>query len=168
MEWQDHLRTTGGALKNWFIAQTYDALAVAALWLVGLLLLRVPWAPFWALLAFAFQYIPNVGTMFALIGPAIAAAFAGGFEEWDRFIGVLILYAVIVVLDGLVLQPYFMRRMVKVPIWASIFVPIIFAIVLPFWGVLLAAPTLSIYYAYRGKRGLRPPPAPPPPPAVSS
>jgi len=35
-----HARTTGSALKNWFVAQCYDALAVAALWLVGLLIIR--------------------------------------------------------------------------------------------------------------------------------
>ena len=33
---RDHLRTTGGALQSWLKAATYDALAVAAMWLVGL------------------------------------------------------------------------------------------------------------------------------------
>ena len=36
MEFRDHLRTTGGALRRWFVAQSYDALLVAAIWLLGL------------------------------------------------------------------------------------------------------------------------------------
>jgi predicted PurR-regulated permease PerM len=42
MDWQSHFRTTGTALKNWFIAQCYDSLAVAVLWLVGLWIIGIP------------------------------------------------------------------------------------------------------------------------------
>jgi predicted PurR-regulated permease PerM len=62
---------------------------------------------------------------------------------------VLVLYAVIVVIDGLLLQPYIMRRTAKVPIWASIVVPIVLGIVWPFWGVLVAPPLLAVVYAYK-------------------
>ena len=64
-------------------------------------------------------------------------------------VGVLILYAVIAVVDGLVLQPYIMRRSAKVPIWASILAPIALGILWPFWGVLLAPPLLAVVYAYK-------------------
>ena len=50
----DHFRITGGALKNWLIAQAQDSLAVGLLWLIGLYALKVPWAPLWALLAACF------------------------------------------------------------------------------------------------------------------
>jgi len=63
----------------------------------------------------------------------------------------LILYALIVVIDGLWLQPYIMRRTGKVPIWASILAPIVLGIIIPFWGVLLAPPLLAVIYAYRRK-----------------
>ena len=46
----DHFRVTGSALKNWLVAQLQDSLAVGLLWLVGLLIIGVPWAPFWAVL----------------------------------------------------------------------------------------------------------------------
>ncbi len=120
-----HARTTGSALKNWFIAQCYDALAVAGLWLVGLLIIGVPFAPFWAFLGGAFQFVPQVGAILGLIGPALALLF------------------------GLVLQPYIMKRTVKVPMWASILAPIVLGIIIPFWGVLLAPPLLAILYTYR-------------------
>jgi predicted PurR-regulated permease PerM len=64
---------------------------------------------------------------------------------------VLVLYAVIAMLDGLVLQPYIMRRTAKVPIWASVLAPIVLGIVWPFWGVLVAPPLLAVLYAYRAR-----------------
>ena len=46
-----HLRTAGKALVNWWRAVTIQGLCVALLWLIGLLLLHVPLAPLWALIA---------------------------------------------------------------------------------------------------------------------
>ena len=143
-----HVRTTGGALWRWFLAQTQDALAVGALWLIGLMLLEVPWAPLWAVLAALLQYIPHLGPVLGLLGPALAAGLSSG---WEKLLYVLILYAVIVVVDGLVLQPYFMRRTARVPIWASILAPLIFGLV-SVWGVLLAPPLLAVIYAYRARK----------------
>lgn len=160
MDLEEHVRTTGGALKRWFTAQSYDALAVGLLWLVGLLIIRVPAAPLWAILGAFFQFIPNVGTVFGLIGPAITAAISGG---WERMAYVLILYAAIVVTDGLLLQPYLMKRTARVPIWASIVTPIVLGILLNFWGVLLSAPLLSIIYAYRARSRAAAAQTPPPP-----
>jgi len=105
---------------------------VGAIWLVGLLIIRVPWAPFWALLGGMFQFVPNLGPVFALIGPAITATITGGLE---RLVYVLILYALIAVTDGFLLQPYFMKRTAKVPILASIFFPVVLGIFFSFWGV---------------------------------
>jgi predicted PurR-regulated permease PerM len=63
-----------------------------------------------------------------------------------------ILYAVIVVIDGLLLQPLLMRRKTKIPIWATILTPLVLGFVLPLWGVLLAPPLLAVIYAFREKR----------------
>ena len=148
MDVRDHFRITSGALQRWFVAQSYDALAVAALWLVGLLIIRVPWAPFWALLAGALQFIPNFGPVLGLIGPALAAMIKGG---WESSLYVLILYAVVVVVDGLVLQPVLMKRANRVPIWASLVTPIVLGILIPFWGVLISPPLLAVLYAYKAR-----------------
>ena len=148
MEFRDHLRTTGSALKNWFIAQTLDALAVGLIWLIGLWIIGVPWAPFWAFLGAIFQFVPNIGAVLGVVGPVIV----GGIDKgWTCALYVLILYAIIAVLDGLWLQPYLMRRTSKVPIWASIIVPIVMGFVIPFWGILLAPPLLAVIYAYRNR-----------------
>src|SRR4051794_34512016 len=118
MRIEDHVRVTGGALKRWFIAQTQDSAAVAALWLGGLLLLQVPFAPLWAVLAFFLQYIPNLGPVLTLVGPMVELGIEGLFGgDWMKLIYVLILYAVVAGVDGFVLQPYIMKRTVKVPVW---------------------------------------------------
>ena len=153
MDFRQHATVTGTALKRWLIGQLQDSAAVACLWLVGLLIIRVPWAPLWAALAAILQFIPHFGPVMTLIGPAIAASITGGF---DRLLYVLILYAVIAVTDGLVLQPYIMRRTAKVPIWASILAPIVLGLIFSFWGVLLAPPLLAVLYAYRARHKQRP------------
>ena len=146
-----HARTTGSALKNWFIAQCYDALAVAGLWLVGLWIIGVPLAPLWALLGGAFQFVPQIGAVLGLLGPALALLFVDSGPHWEPYIELLILYALIAVIDGLWLQPYIMKRTVKVPTWASILAPIVLGLIIPFWGVLLAPPLLAVLYTYRRK-----------------
>ncbi len=146
----EHFRLTGGALKNWFIAQMTDSLAVGLLWLIGLLIIRVPGAPLWALLAAAFQFVPQIGAVLGLIGPALTAMIKWG--DWQHPLYVLMLYAVIAIVDGFFLQPYIMKRTARVPLWASILAPIALGIMIPFWGVLLAPPLLAILYAYKARQ----------------
>ena len=149
MDFGDHLRTTGGALKNWAIAQLQDSIAVGVLWLIGLYILHVPLALMWAVIAAVFQIVPHFGPILGLLGPVLAAAIS--WMDWEHPLGVLVLYAIVASLDGLLLQPYIMRRTVKVPIWASIFAPIVLGVLWPFWGVLVAAPLLAVLYAYRAR-----------------
>lgn len=148
MNIKEHIAITSTALKGWFVAQAYDAMAVGGLWLVGLLLLRVPLAPLWALLGAILQFIPYVGTLLALAGPAVAGAISGGLE---RLLYVLILYAVISVVDAFLLQPYLVKRTVQVPVWASILTPLVLGALLSFWGVLLSIPLLAVIYTYRAR-----------------
>jgi len=148
MEFREHVHTTGGALKHWFIAQAQDSLAVAAMWLAGLQIIHVPGAPLWALLAFFLHFIPHLGPVLSLLGPAVAAAVSGGF---DRMFYVLILYAVVVVVEAFLFQPIFMKRTARVPVWASILTPVVLGFLFSFWGVLVAAPVLAVIYAYRAR-----------------
>jgi predicted PurR-regulated permease PerM len=146
MDFQGHVRTTGSALLNWFVAQCYDAMAVALLWLVGLMLIGVPWAPVWALLAGMLQFIPWVGQTIAMIFPALVGLFSSNHM---RFFYVLILYVIVMLADGFIFQPYFMKRRARVPFWATLLTPIVLALAIPFWWALfLAPPLLAIAFAY--------------------
>jgi predicted PurR-regulated permease PerM len=150
MDFRDHLRTTGGALKNWAVAQSQDSVAVGVLWLIGLYILRVPLAPLWAVLAAVFQIVPHFGPVLGLLGPVLSATIR--WMDWEHPLGVLGLYGVIALIDGLLLQPYIMRRTARVPVWASVLSPIVLGIIWPFWGVLVAPPLLAVVYAYRSRR----------------
>lgn len=149
MDVNRHFRITGQALKNWLIVQVQDSVVVGLLWWLGLYLLKVPWAPLWALLAAVLQFVPHLGPVLGLIGPAMAAAVR--WEDWEHPLYVLMLYAGIVMVDGFLLQPYLMKRTAKVPMWASILVPIVLGFLIPFWGVLLAPPLLAVVYAYKAR-----------------
>jgi predicted PurR-regulated permease PerM len=152
MQFQYQADLTLGALRRWLIAQCFDSLLVSCLWLVALLWLQVPWAPLWAVVAGGLQFIPHFGPLMALFGPAMSMLFSGApLGRWLSFLGV---YAAIAVLDGLLIQPYLLRRQNRVPILASLLTPILLGIVMPFWGVLFAPPLLAViyahYYSYRG------------------
>jgi predicted PurR-regulated permease PerM len=141
---------TGGALKNWAVAQLQDSVAVGVLWWIGLVILHVPWAPFWAFLAAVLQVVPHIGPVLGLLGPVLAAALR--WQDWEHPLYVLILYAVVVVVDGFFLQPYIMKRTARVPIWASLLTPIVLGFLIPFWGVLISAPLLAVVYAYKERK----------------
>jgi predicted PurR-regulated permease PerM len=144
-----YLSVAWTAFKRWIVAQILDAVIVGLLWFVGLAMIGVPLAPLWAFLGAIFQFIPHFGPVLSLIGPAASAAFK---EGWKPMIYVLILYIVIAAVDGIVLQPILMKRTARVPLWASIIVPLVFGLLFNFWGLLLAPPLLAIIYAFREKR----------------
>jgi predicted PurR-regulated permease PerM len=147
-----HVRTAGKALFNWWRAVTIQGLCVGVLWLIGLLLLRVPLAPVWALIAAVMTLIPNFGGIISLLGPAFTILVSQ--PSMYRLCMLLGMYAAIVVIDQLGLQPLIMKRVTRVPIWASILAPIVLGIVIPFWGILLAPPLLAVVYAFRRPRPL--------------
>lgn len=141
------VRTAGGALLNWWRAATLEGLCVGALWWLGLTLLHVPLAPLWAILAALAAFIPHFGGVLSVIGPVLTVAVSG--HDYSRLGLVLGLYATVVVLDQLVIQPLLLKRTTRVPIWLSILAPIALGIVIPFWGVLLAPPLLAVVFAFR-------------------
>src|SRR5215469_15005720 len=150
MDFREHVNVTGGALKNWAIAQLQDSIAVGVLWWIGLAILKVPWAPLWAFLAAVLQIVPHIGPVLGLLGPVLAAALR--WQDWEHPFYVLILYAIVVVVDGFFLQPYIMKRTARVPIWASLLTPIVLGFLIPFWGVLISAPLLAVVYAYKERQ----------------
>ena len=118
------------------------------LWLVGLELLHVPWAPLWAVLGALLQWIPGIGGMLAVAGPAVAITLGSSDDRLFHLCMVLGLYAVIVILEGLVIGPYILHRTTLVPWWASLLGPIVLGLLIPPWGVLIAPPLLAVTFAF--------------------
>lgn len=145
-----HVRVAADALFNWWKAVTIEAICVAIMWWLGLALLHIPMAPVWAIIGGLMTFIPNFGGVITVIFPVLAVLFSG--HDMYRLALVLGLYAAIVVVDQLLLQPLLMKRANRVPILVSIFLPILLGIIIPFWGVLLAPPLLAIVYAFKRPR----------------
>jgi len=158
---RDSARIAGTALVNWWRAVSIEALCIAILWWLGLALLGIPLAPLWALIGGLMTFVANFGGVITVIFPVMMVLFSGRDEY--RLGLVLGLYAAIVVIDQLLLQPWLLKRVTRVPIWASIFVPILLGVVIPFWGVLLAPPLLAIVYAFRKPKPKAVPISPPDP-----
>lgn len=129
------------------------AVCVGLIWWIGLLLMHVPLAGVWGLLGGLLTFVPNFGGAITVIFPVLAVLFTG--HDFYRLGLVLGLYALTVVVDQFVLQPLLLKKVSRVPIWASIVVPIALAFVIPFWGVLLAPPLLAVFYAFRKPRTQR-------------
>jgi predicted PurR-regulated permease PerM len=161
---RDNARIAGTALVNWWRAVSIEALCVAILWWIGLWLLGIPLAPVWALIGGLMTFVPNFGGVITVIFPVMMVLFSG--RDLYRLGLVLGLYAAIVVIDQLLLQPWLLKRVTRVPIWASIFVPILLGIIIPFWGILLGPPLLAIIYAFRRPKPKGIPPPPPPNPQL--
>ena len=122
IDFGDQLRTTGRALKNWAVAQAQDSLAVGVLWLVGLYVLHVPLAPLWAAIAAVLQIVPHLGPILGLLGPVLAATIR--WRDWEHPLGVLILYAIVVVIDGLFAPALHHEENGQGAPWAPILAPI--------------------------------------------
>src|ERR1700749_4963242 len=102
-ELKAHARTAENALFNWWKAVTIEAMCVAFMWWLGLFLLHVPLAPVWALIGGLHAFVPNFDGVIAVIFPVLAILFSG--HNMYRLVLVLGLYAIIVVVDQLALQP---------------------------------------------------------------
>lgn len=142
-----HIRIAVRALVRWWKAVTIEALCLAILWWIGLALLHVPLAFVWAIIGGLMTFVPNFGGVITVIFPVLAVLFSG--HDLYRLGLVFGLYAIIVIVDQLALQPLLMRRANRVPVLVSIFVPILLGFIIPFWGVLLAPPLLAVVYAFR-------------------
>ncbi len=148
----DQLSRAGKAVSGWLRATLLDAVAVGLMWLLGLLWIGVPFAPLWAVIGGLCQFVPGIGAVLGVCGPAVAAVFATSDNDFTKFWWVLGLYAVIVVVDGLLIQPLLLKRQTRVPWWAALLGPIVGGILLPPWGALIAPPLLAIAFSFRKPR----------------
>lgn len=128
-------------ISKWFQGMAIASLAVGVSVYVGLLLLGVPYAFFFALLSALLNFIPIIGPTLSAI-PAVAV----GLAEGGLIIGVLVvaLFIFIQFLEGNVLYPLIVGRAVGVSPIAIILAVGIGSKLGGFLGVLLAVPFSAV------------------------
>jgi predicted PurR-regulated permease PerM len=104
---------------------------------IALIILGVPGAFIWGLLAFLCSFIPNVGYFLALIPPVIFGALVGG---WPTAIAVIVVYALINAVVQTVIQPRVIGNAVSLSQTITFFSVLLWAAVLGPIGAILAIP----------------------------
>jgi len=125
-----------GTRKYFGVATVFGGI-VAVLDGAALLILGIPAAGLWALLAFVTNYIPNVGFIIGLIPPAILGFLVGGPT---LAIEVIVVYCVLNFIIQSVLQPKFVGDAVGLTTTVSFLSLIVWAYILGPIGAILAIP----------------------------
>ncbi len=132
-----------GTRKYFGVATVFGGI-VAVLDGVALLILGIPAAGLWALVAFVTNYIPNVGFIIGLVPPAILGLLVGGPS---LAIAVIVVYCVLNFIIQSVLQPKFVGDAVGLTTTVSFLSLIVWAYVLGPIGAILAIPASLFFKA---------------------
>ena len=123
--------------RRYWIVTTVFGLIVAALDVIGLLIIGVPLAFTWGVLAFVTNYIPNIGFLIGLVPPVLIALLASG---GGSAIAVAALYIVVNVVVQTLIQPRFTGDAVGISPTVAFLSLIVWAYLLGVLGALLAVP----------------------------
>ncbi len=134
---------TAGVRRYWLITTVFGAV-VAVLDVAALLIIGVPLALTWGLLAFITNYIPNVGFVLGLVPPALIAVLEGGLTDG---ILVVVVYSVLNVVIQTIIQPRFTGDAVGLTATVAFLSLLFWAVVLGPLGALLAIPATSFVKA---------------------
>jgi len=124
-------------VRKYWIVTTIFGLIVAVLDVIGLLIIDVPLALTWGVLAFVTNYIPNIGFVIGVIPPALIALLDGGVAS---ALAVIILFTVINIVVQTIIQPRFTGDAVGISGTVAFVSLIFWAYLLGALGALLAIP----------------------------
>jgi AI-2 transport protein TqsA len=131
------VRRTGERLRSYVLARAVLGFVLAAADTVVLVLLGIPTAFLWGVVAFLFGFVPNVGFVLALIPPAALGLVVGGPLT---AILVIVAYSLITVIVDLVIQPRYIGSSVDLsPVVVTLSL-VLWAVILGPAGALLAVP----------------------------
>jgi len=125
-----------GTRKYFGVATIFGGI-VAILDGAALVILGIPAAGLWALLAFVTNYVPNVGFLIGMIPPAILGLLVGGPT---LMITVIVVYCVLNFIIQSVLQPKFVGDAVGLTTTMSFLSLVVWAYILGPIGAVLAIP----------------------------
>lgn len=138
------LVTFGDGVRRYWVVTTIFGLIVAVLDVVALVILGVPLALAWGVLAFLTNYIPNIGFVIGLVPPALMALLANGPTN---ALLVVVVYSVLNFVIQSLIQPKFTGDAVGVTPTVTFVSLIVWAWVLGPIGALLALPATLLVKA---------------------
>jgi len=133
----DGLLNFASRVRKYWIVTTIFGFLVAVLDVIALLVIGVPLALTWGVLAFVTNYIPNIGFVIGLIPPALIALLDGGVGS---MIAVIVVYVVLNIVVQTIIQPRFTGDAVGISGTVAFISLIFWAYVLGGLGALLAIP----------------------------
>jgi AI-2 transport protein TqsA len=133
----DGLLNFAARVRKYWIVTTIFGLLVAVLDVIALLILGVPLALTWGVLAFVTNYIPNIGFVIGLIPPALIALLDGGVTQ---MIWVIAIYVLLNIVVQTIIQPRFTGDAVGISGTVAFISLIFWAYLLGGLGALLAIP----------------------------
>jgi predicted PurR-regulated permease PerM len=125
------------SVRRYMVVTAVLGAAVAALDATALVVLGVPGAALWGLLAFITGFIPNIGYWIGIVPPVVLALLANG---WGSAVAVIVIYAVIngVIQSGL--QPHIVGSAVSLNQTVAFLSVVFWSAVLGPLGAILAIP----------------------------
>ena len=133
----DGLTNFASRVRKYWIVTTVFGLIVAIMDYVALLIIGVPLALTWGVLAFVTNYIPNIGFIIGVIPPALIALLEGGVGS---ALAVVIVFTLINVIVQTIIQPRFTGDAVGISGTVAFVSLIFWAYLLGALGALLAIP----------------------------
>jgi predicted PurR-regulated permease PerM len=118
------------------VSTVFGAIVAFGDW-IALVIIGIPAAPLWALLAFITNYVPNIGFVLGLLPPALLGLLAGG---WGEFIAVVVVYSVLNFVVQTLIQPRFVGDSVGLSMTVTFVALLFWGWVLGALGALLAIP----------------------------
>jgi len=131
----------GSNVRRYMVVTTVLGIAQGIVNWIALLILQVPGAFIWGLLAFVCSFIPNIGYFIAIVPPIIFGALVGG---WPTVIAVIVVYGVINAVIQSVIQPRVVGKAVNLSQTITFFSVLFWAVVIGPIGAILAIPLTLI------------------------
>jgi predicted PurR-regulated permease PerM len=160
--WRDEIVVVLSEINKYLIVffrgQVLVGLCIGILTALGLGVIGLPYALLIGLIAGVLSIIPYLGVISSLVPALLIAAFSS--QSWNLFLGVLVVFAVVQFLEGMVISPRIlgnrtglhpMTIMVSILVW-SLFLP---GLIGPIFAVPLTATLRVLMYRYVWLKALR-------------
>lgn len=140
----ESLEEFSAGVRSYWVVSTVFGLIVAIMDYVALLLLSVPLAAVWAVLAFVTNYIPNIGFVIGLVPPALFALLIGGPKT---ALWVVVVYSAINLVMQSFIQPKFTGDAVGLTATVTFLSLAFWSVIAGALGAILAVPLTLAFKA---------------------